>query len=264
MATDLLRQRVRPGVPRPWRTRGRAVGGDGWAKSRSGSLSGAVEGSTTTPSRRSVISYGPVHLMLLVELVLKRREASGAGFQAIAPEENAAKTADDLLAFRDQSERVMRDTVENLAGIVSEVEIAKKEGSGVPVVTDRWLEVLEKASESTARYLPILGEIAAYKNAMARPPPLLAQFDRILRPYEKGRPDYQGEWQGDTMNLVLAPADIERMEMLESLCQDILSELSAAQTLLREDNAADLYADDLVKLVSDSATGIQRVISELP
>ena len=54
---------------------------------------------------------------------------------------------------------------------------------------------------------------------MARPPPLLAQFDKILRPYEKNRLDYQGEWQGDAMNLVLAPADIERMEMLESVCQ---------------------------------------------
>jgi len=224
----------------------------------------------------------------MMELLVRRREASAAGFQAIAPEENSVKTADDLLAFRGQSESAMRLTMESLAGIVSDVETAKKGGDEAP---DKWLEVLTRASESTARYLPILGEIAAYKKAMARPPPLLAQFDRMLRPYEKSRPEYRGEWQAGSMNLVLAPADIERMEMLESVCQDVLSELSAAQTLIREHqqqsgeqeqqqrrsrsqgssssssmypDAGGSYADNLVKLVSDSVTGIQVVLRELP
>mmetsp|Transcript_2449 Transcript_2449/g.3359 ORF Transcript_2449/g.3359 Transcript_2449/m.3359 type:complete len:189 (+) Transcript_2449:70-636(+) len=186
----------------------------------------------------------------------------------IKPVENDETTPADLFAFREQSERSTREAIEDLQVVVRKLgEQDFLETSVLPLIGG--------AQASLRTHLPILGEIAAYKNTINRPPPLLQPLNRL-------KERFGGKPKGEALNLIISPADIERMETLEGLCEEAISSLTKAEALLGrllvKSNEADkatnsgtgmsdektLKIEDMKIMIQKAIIAAESILVELP
>ncbi|GAB5363769.1 hypothetical protein AAMO2058_000911500 [Amorphochlora amoebiformis] len=198
-------------------------------------------------SREAKVGVTRRGLMLGLTSLAGGKYAWASGYENVAPVENAATTPADLLAFRPISEQSVREALVLLRSVI-ETDATVEE-------VDR---VLERANMLLDRHLPLLGEIAAYKKAIQRPPPLLDPLRKLKGAWDEAS---GAKGVGESLNLVLTPADIERMELLETLCEGALSDLGTARVILKDPSNKAASTSSLIREV---ITSIEAIVVELP